>query len=317
MITNAVQLEGVLEYMATLQRMQEAMRVHLQETDPSFFPTVSEGYTTRIGELQTEIIEYLRERPSESALSVRLAGPTMQTGVIRASLISNLITGFQSALYQVGRHVGSSEEVPEGQEQKIEGIRSVLGLNLLATAPGSFILAMDLPGHHQPTLFEEYDTASAVLEQLIDHVNELRGSPAQYTGDRPTLRGLQKVSTLVKREVETIEVDFHDEHRHVQTVFDPVVRERIEYLLGAPKEGERTIQGTLIEINIKTNTCKVEPEGEREVIADYDEGLEDDLIAGVKQRIEMAGQFTETGTSGSYRITKIERFRLLDTEDEE
>jgi len=32
---------------------------------------------------------------------------------------------------------------------------------------------------------------------------------------------------------------------------------------------------------------------------------------------QMAGQFTETGASGSYRITKIERFRVLDTEDAE
>ncbi len=47
----------------------------------------------------------------------------------------------------------------------------------------------------------------------------------------------------------------------------------------------------------------MEPEGEREVIADYDESL-DDLIAGVKQKIEMAGQFTETGSSGTYRITR-------------
>jgi hypothetical protein len=222
-ITNATQLEGALEHLATLQRMQEAMRVHLQQTSPEFFPTVSEGYSKRIEELQEEIIEYLRERPSESALSVRLSGPLMKPGIIKAALVSNLIAGFQSALYQVGRLAGS-EVGEEGEPQKIEGIRSVLGLNLIATAPGSFILAMDLPGRYQPTLFEQYDTASSTLERLINHVNEVRESPQGYTGDRPTLRGLQKVAALVKKEVETIEIVYRDERRYAETVFDPVVR---------------------------------------------------------------------------------------------
>lgn len=314
MIINATQLEVALEQLATFRRMQEAMRHHLRETGSTLFPVVSEGYSRRIEALQEEIIEHLREWPAESALSVRLSGPLMQPGVIKATLISNLIAGFQSALYQVGKLV-SSEDGTEGEAQKIKGIRSVLGLNLVATAPGSFILAMDLAGRYQPTLFEQYDTASSAVERLIDHVNELRENPQDYTGDRPTLRGLQKVAALVKREVETIEVVYRDERRHAETVFDPVVRERIESLLGAPKEGERTVRGTLIEINIENNTCKVHPEGEAPVDCDYEEDLEDDLIAGLKRRIEMAGQFMETARPGRIKITKIERFRVLDTED--
>lgn len=314
MITNATQLQGALEHLATLQRMQEAMRVHLQETDPSFSPTVSEGYTRRIESLQEEIIEYLRERPAESALSVRLSGPSMQPGIIRATVIGNLISGLQAALYQVGRLTGS-EDSEEGQARKIEGIRSVLGLNLVATAPGSFILAMDLPGRYQTAFFEQYDIASSTLERLVGHVNELRESPDYYSGDRPTLRGLQKVADLVKGDIETIEIVYRDERRHAETVFDPSVKQRIEYLLGAPKEGERTIRGRLIEINVENHTCKVHPEGEAAVNCDYAESLEDDLIAGLKRKIEMAGQFRESTGSGIIRITKIERFRVLDTED--
>lgn len=315
MITNATQLEGALEHLATLQRMQEAMRVHLQQTDPSFFPTVAEGYSKRIEDLQEEIFEYLSERPAESALSVRMAGPSIQPGVIKATLVSNLIAGFQSALYQVGK-LSDSEDGMEGEAQKIEGIRSILGLNLVSTAPGSFILAMDLPGRHQPPLFEQYDMASSTLERLINHVNELRVDSQGYTGDRPTLRGLQKVATLVKREVETIEVVYRDEQRQAETVFDPFVKERIEVLLGAPREGEKTVKGTLVEINIENNTCKIHPDDESPIECDYDENLEDDLIAGLKRKIEMAGQYRELNRPGSIRITKIERFRVIDADDD-
>lgn len=315
MITNETQLGVAQQRLNSYRQMLETTRRHLQDTGSSLFLNVPEGYLRHIEELQDEITTYLREHPAETALSVRLSGPTMKSGIIKATLAGNLIAGFQSALYQVGRLTAS--EAAEGETRKIEGIRSVLGLNLVATAPGSFILAMDFEPRQEPELFDEYDIASSAMERLIDYVNELQKDPQDYTGDLPTLRGLQKVATLVRRNVETIEVVYRNEWRHAEAVFDSVVRERIEYLLGAPKEDEKTVRGTLIEINIENNTCKVHPTDEAPVDIDYEESLEDDLIAGLKQEIEMAGEFIETARPGRIKITKIERFRILDAEDED
>lgn len=313
MITNETQLAVAQQRLDSYRQMLETTRRHLQETNSSLFPSISEGYLRHIEKLQDEITAYLREHPAESALSVRLAGPSMRSGIIRATLVSNLISGFQSALYQVGKLTAS--ETSEGEAQKVEGIRSVLGLNLVATMPGSFVLAMDFEARQQLSLFGEYDVASSAMERLINHINELRRDPDYYTGDRPTLRGLQKVATLVRRDIETIEIIYRDELHRAEAVFDSVVRERIEYLLGAPQENEKTVRGTLIEINIENNTCKVHPTGEAPVDVDYEESLEDDLVAGVKREIEMAGQFIETARPGRIKITKIERFRVLDKED--
>lgn len=314
MITNPTQLEVALEQLATFQRMQEAMRVRLQETGSSLFPLVAEGYTRRIERLQEEIIEYLREQPAESPLSVRLSGPSMKPGIIRATLVSSLITGLQSAMYQVGRTI-----IPEGAAAdgvpKAKGLHSSLGLNLIATAPGSFVLAMDLAPRQQLNLIAEYDFASAAVANLIGYVNQLQENPEGYDGGIPILRGLQKVASLVKRDVEAIEVIYREQDRRATAVFTPVVRERIDVLLGAPKEGEKTVRGKLVEINIENNTCKVLPENDAVVDCDYEEDIENDLIAGLRKRIEMAGQFIETARPGRYRITKIERFRLLDAED--
>lgn len=312
MIANETQLAVAQQRLDSYQQMLETTRRHLQETNSSLFPSVSEGYLRHIEELQDEITAYLRDNPAESALSLRLSGPSMKSGIVRATLVSNLISGFQSAFYQVGRRTASEDT--ENEAQKIEGIRSVLGLNLVATAPGSFILSMDFEPRQQPSLFEEYDVASSAMEQLIAHVNELQKDPQDYTGSPATLRGLQKVATLVRKDIEAIEVVYRDEQHYAEAVFDPVVRERIEYLLGAPKEGERTVRGTLIEINIENNTCKVHPTDEGPAVdVDYEEGLEDDLISGLKQEIEMAGQFIETARPGRIKIIKIERFRVLDT----
>lgn len=314
MIANATQLEVALEQLATFQRMQEAMRLHLQESGSTLFPVISEGYSRRIESLQEEIIEYLRERPAESPVAVRLTGPLMKPGIIRATLVSNLIAGLQSALYQVGRL--TSLDRSEGDEaQTVKGLRSLFALNLIATAPGSFILAMDLAPRQQLSLFDEYDIASSAIERLIGYVNELQEDPRLYTGDIPTLRGLQKVASLVRKDVEAIEILYREKGRRVEGVFDSMVRERIEYLLGAPEEGEKTVRGQLIEINIENNTCKIHPTNQLLIDCAYEDDLEDDLIAALKQEIEMAGQFIETSRPGHFRITKIERFRVLDAED--
>lgn len=313
MITNETQLAVAQQRLNSYRQMLETTRRHLQDTGSSLFPSVSEGYLRHIEELQDEITAYLREHPAESALSVRLSGPMLKSGIIRATLVGNLISGFQSALYQVGKLTAS--EAAEGGTRKIEGIRSVLGLNLVATAPGSFVLAMDFEPRQEPELFDEYDIASSTMERLIDHVNEIQKDPQDYTGDFPTLRGLQKVAALVKRNVETIEVVYRNNQHHTEAVFDSVVRERIEHLLGSPRENEKTVRGTLVEINIVNNTCKVHPTDEAPVDVDYEESLEDDLVSGVKQEIEMAGQFIETARPGHIKITKIERFRILDAED--
>lgn len=286
------------------------MRVHLQQTDPSFFPTVSEGYSRRIEELQEEIIEYLRERPAESPVAVRLSGPMTKPGIVRATLVSNLIAGLQSALYRVGRVISTEH----AEEDAVQGLHSTFGLNLIATAPGSFILAMDLAPRQQLSLFEEYDIASLAVEKLIGYVNELQEGPQDYTGDPATLRGLQKIASLIKRDVERIEILYHDRGRRAEATFDPVVRGRIEYLLGAPEESERTVRGQLVQINVENRTCRVHPSGQVLVTCDYDESLEEDLISALKREVELAGEF-DIVASGNYRITKIERFRVLDTED--
>lgn len=315
MITNPTQLEVAVERLHTYQRMLESLRADLREKNSSLFPLMSEGYTKRIEVLQEEIIGYLRERPAESPVSVRLSGPLMRPGVVRATLVGNLIIGLQSALYQVGR-LASTEESEGDETQAVKGLRSLFALNLIATAPGSFILAMDLAPRQQLSLLDEYDAAAAAVERLIGYVNELEENPEVYTGDVPTLRGLQKVASLVKRDVEAIEILYRDKGRRSEAVFNSVVRERIDHLLGAPAEGEKTVRGQLIEINVENNTCKIHPAGESPVDCAYEEDLEDDLISAIKREISMAGQFVETGRAGRYRITKIERFRVLDDEND-
>jgi hypothetical protein len=70
MIDTPEQLEVALHQLAGLKGMLEAMRRHLEETEPSLVPLVAESYSHRIQELQEEICGYLlRQRQEEEGLN--------------------------------------------------------------------------------------------------------------------------------------------------------------------------------------------------------------------------------------------------------
>jgi hypothetical protein len=59
MIDDQEQLEIALHQLASFKGLLEAMRRHLEETEPSLIPLTSESYRHRIDELQDEICDYL------------------------------------------------------------------------------------------------------------------------------------------------------------------------------------------------------------------------------------------------------------------
>lgn len=315
MILNTTQLNVSIAQLQKLRNMLEGMRLQLAKSNPSLFPSVSEGYLSRIEVLEDDIISFLRENPVDSPLKIRVQGPSIKHGVIKATLASKLISGIQSAIYQLG---GSSEREAseQGDLPQIRGLRQSLGLDLVATAAGSFILAMDLRWEQRP-LFPEQDPASIAIGKLVAHVNEIHESPESFSGDRQSLRGLKKISEVIKAGVESIEIAYHLADFQVDATINPIVRDRINFLLGEPKKGEKTVRGSLIAIDTENNTCTVHPLGQPRVNCDYDEALEDELVAALRKEIEMAGQFIPLDRPvGHFKITKIERFRLIELDDD-
>ena len=62
MIANQEQFDVALHQLGSFKGMLEAMRLHLQETEPTLIPLVSESYRHRIQELQEEICDYLLQQ---------------------------------------------------------------------------------------------------------------------------------------------------------------------------------------------------------------------------------------------------------------
>ncbi len=59
MIANQEQFHIALKQLSSFKGMLEAMQLHLQETQPTLIPLVSESYEHRIREIQSEICDYL------------------------------------------------------------------------------------------------------------------------------------------------------------------------------------------------------------------------------------------------------------------
>ena len=83
MINNEKQLELALGQLESFKGLREAMRLHLDGTQPTLIATVVEPYDHRIRELQEEISDYLlrqrelecRNAPDESRAPVGRGSP--------------------------------------------------------------------------------------------------------------------------------------------------------------------------------------------------------------------------------------------------
>jgi hypothetical protein len=67
MSANREQLDIALNQLASFKGLLEAMRLHLQETEPALIPLVSESYEHRIQELQSEICDCLLKEQGKAA----------------------------------------------------------------------------------------------------------------------------------------------------------------------------------------------------------------------------------------------------------
>jgi hypothetical protein len=76
MIANHEQLEIALHQLASFKGMLEAMKRHLDETEPSLIPLMSESYLHRIQELQEEICDYLLRQRGGIQTEKRKVGTT-------------------------------------------------------------------------------------------------------------------------------------------------------------------------------------------------------------------------------------------------
>ena len=68
MITTQEQFKTTLQQLSRFKGMLEAMCLHLQETEPTLIPLISESYLHRIQELQAEICDYLLQQEPSSSL---------------------------------------------------------------------------------------------------------------------------------------------------------------------------------------------------------------------------------------------------------
>lgn len=311
MITNPTHLENAFKQLSSFQDMLEAMRRHCYETQSPLFPIVSEGYLRRITELQTEIMEYLRERPADAPLRVRVQGPGVKHGIIKATFVSRLLAALQSAMYHIGGLI--SQKTDEDILSSSESLRSILSLDMVATAPGSFILVMDIPPRQQQSVFG-YNIAEATVEQIIKYIQEIYQESTLYSGDQITLQTLSKVANLVGEGIETIDISYALNNSILEAHMTPTVRDRIDYLLSIRVAEVRTVTGVLIEIDTEQDSCKIKLDDQTIARCRFDEELEDRLLAVMKCRLEISGRFTTTNT-GRPLIEKIEDFRLLTSEN--
>lgn len=188
----------------------------------------------------------------------------------------------------------------------------------MATQLGSFILALDL-APRTLSMFEQYDLAEQSVLRLLDYVSDLSNAQDQMRSERPTLRALEKIAAVLRPNAITeIEFSYRGISQVRNATLNVAAKEHLCQLLGRVREGEETVRGLLISIDIERDKCRIRPQGEETIECGYGEDIEDDLILAVKKQIEISRLITaRTRNPVRRHIRHIERFTLLGDSEEE
>lgn len=317
MITNTSELEIAFHDLQAVEEALELVRKELMETNPSLFPLVSHTYIHRMRSLQSDIFAYLRERPADAPLRVRLTGPGVPQGALKVSILARFLQALQQVVYHEGKIVSASlSDRREPSEPKV--LRSLLGLNVIATEVGSFVLALDL-APRQLNLFEDYDLAEKTIVQLFGHLSELSDPHQEFSAGKPLLRSLDQLAALIQpNKIASIDLEYHWQSQRQKASITLPTRKKIDSLLGRPSEGEETVHGTLVSINIERDRCTIRPEGQEVVECGYSDEIEDDLILAIKKQVEVSGIIEGQPDLGQRRrIKHIHRFRIVGEDEAE
>lgn len=319
MITNPTELEWALRQIEGFEAALDALREEIAASNPALFAVTSKGYERRIRALREDVVAFLRGRPSEAPLYVSARGARVGEGIMPARLAAQLLDGLQTTLVAIGRRFREENRLPRSTR-----LRDVMGLNVVATASGSFVFALDLAPRSQRLLMRDYDVGEQALAEMINYINALTPT-ATSAGEvpRPVLLGLRKIADLVPSDVREIELKYVGPERTLTAALSETTSGAILSRLGEGDLGPQTVKGVMVGIDVDQKKCVVHSDEGPRVSCDYEESLEDSLIRAIKHRVEIAG-LTEPRERprGGFRVTRIERFRRLpersetDAEDE-
>lgn len=308
MITNANELEWALDQIERFEQALDALRNEIGASNPALFAVTSKAYEQRLRVLQQDVVAFLRERPGEAPLHVVARGRQVGHGIMPTRLAAQLLDGLQGTLYAIGRLFRDSNRIA-----RTARLRELFGLNLVATAQGSFVFALDLAPRAQPKLMRDFDVGEEALAEMIGYINALSPDAAAAPDvPRPVLLGLRRLTDLVPSDVREIEVNYVGPQRTLTAALSESTKGAVLSRLGEADLGPQTIKGVMVGIDVDQKKCVVHRDEGPRISCDYEETLEDSLIRAIKHRVEIAG-LTEPveRPRGAFRITRIERFRRL------
>ncbi len=303
MIENAAGLGAARRKLELLEQAHESLRLQLRDENPSLLPVVSAGYTHGIHKLRGEIEEYLASQKVKAPLQMRLLGPGAQGGRVSAGTLAKALAAFQELLRREAKALGDS----------VVRRRGDVDLTLVASAPGSFIVAMEVGEGGQRSLFPEDTVSERAVRRAFVAMRQLgtAGTP-----DEDDVRPLARLAGLLNEGgIEGIEFSYGAERETEVAALTLAMRDRLQRLLLPNDVPERRVRGMLISLNVEENVCRLRPHGQRAVRCRYAETIEDDVIAALKREVEVVGDVERDPTTGYKTIRRIEGIRVVESFD--
>ncbi|MGV8123060.1 MAG: hypothetical protein AB2L14_25135 [Candidatus Xenobiia bacterium LiM19] len=265
-------------------------------------------------------------RDAERIISMSIAGPAAEGGLVPLRIISRKLEALQKTLFAIAEARGGGPVARRGNWTKY--VRSSCELLFLESHKGSLTVCAELPPPHameQMTFFpdDEKDPGVKALQDLKDV------SQAVVTGNEMKImeilpdsigriRFLRSLEELCPREGDEFEISLGNGKGECYAVFGPESRNFIRNLFLERIEEEApeiiTIHGTLVEIRAFAGRRQISVKSRnREITCFYPTEMEEEIAQLVVGSIVEVSGTAQTNDDGS--VLQIDRISNVSTVD--
>lgn len=223
-------------------------------------------------------------------VTITLRGEATRNGTIELTRFAKFSADFQTVINRIEYALRKEDNRSPGFNPKVQKN----SLRLVATGGGSFSAALEVVEPEQQSY--EANMSAQALEYLVAGMQGLPSTsvslPVGY--DQGVLISIQEMGSILKHQIDEIELNLDAPTRHQTVVYDQPLRAQVNHLLTEHEERIDLVHGRLLQVSFTSDTaerykCRLYQTHRSYTTCTFDDDVADQIQGALRQSVSAIG----------------------------
>ena len=245
-------------------------------------------------------------------LQLKIKGEKVQKGRIPLNVFQKILSGIQTAIYQVGEyHYTKSATRERGRYPK--DVIEQCTLELVSIDKGSFIANLELPSETQPSLFPTLGEQSLeTFIHFLDNLSTENDTSFEDIKEKSTVQKILRTMQDILPRTDEYSLQISSTNKYIPSLSFKTAK-KIDKLLREPNIFERELIGQIVEMRIVEDRYFGLLNKERIIRCYFSEDLENEVIESIGKDVRITGEALVNENDKIVSLRKVTDIRVIET----